>query len=193
MPYSFEHKQNSREQILSGAMNLFSRKGFANVSIDELMAEAGMTRGAFYAHFKSKSELYAEAVMFAALNSNIVTQLNAEDTELSWFSRVVDSYLDISHVDLAISPCPLAFLATDVASSDPQVRKAYTEVYKGLVKLFDKNRSLRMAKRNPDLNLAITAMMIGGVAVSRALHDKALVKKLLNSCRSVAHQLAQGR
>ena len=157
------------------------------------MAEAGMTRGAFYAHFKSKSELYAEAVMFAALNSTIVTQLNAEDIELSWFSRVVDAYLDISHVDLDISPCPLAFLATDVASSDPQVRKAYTEVYKGLVKLFDKNRSPRMAKSDPDLNLAITALMIGGVAVSRALHDKALVKKLLNSCRSVAHQLAEGR
>ena len=77
MPYSPEHKQNSREQILSGAMNLFSRKGFSNVSIDEVMAEAGMTRGAFYAHFESKSVLYAEAVMFAALNSKMMTQLDA--------------------------------------------------------------------------------------------------------------------
>jgi len=193
MPYSAEHKQNSREQILRGAMTLFSRKGFANVSIDEVMAEAGMTRGAFYAHFKSKSVLYAEAVMFAALNSQIVTQLNADDTELSWFARVVDGYLDISHVDETVSPCPLAFLATDVASSDPEVRRAYTEVYKGLVKLFDQHRPPRLKKSDPDLNLAITALMIGGVAVSRALHDKTLVKKLLSSCRSVAHRLAQGR
>ncbi len=192
MPYSSEHKQNSREQILRGAMNLFSRKGFANVSIDEVMAEAGMTRGAFYAHFKSKSALYAEAVMFAAMNSEIVTQRNADDTELSWFTRVVDGYLDTSHVDLDVSPCPLAFLATDVASSDPNVRKAYTDVYKGLVKLFDKHRPARVANNDPDLNLAITALMIGGVAVSRALHDKALVKKLLKSCRAVAHRLAQG-
>ena len=140
MPYSPEHKQNSREHILRGAMSLFSRKGFANVSIDELMAEAGMTRGAFYAHFESKSVLYAEAVMFAAMNTGIVTQVNVDDTELSWFTRVVDSYLDISHVDLDISPCPLAFLATDVANSDPKVRQAYTEVYKGLVKLFDTRR-----------------------------------------------------
>ena len=73
------------------------------------------------------------------------------------------------------------------------MRQAYTEVYKGLVELFDKNRPQRMAKHDPDLNLAITALMIGGVAVSRALHDKALVKKLLKSCRTVAHQLAQGR
>ena len=193
MPYSPEHKQNSREQILSGAMNLFSRKGFSNVSIDEVMAEAGMTRGAFYAHFESKSVLYAEAVMFAALNSKMMTQLDADDTELSWFARVVDAYLDISHVDLDVSPCPLAFLATDVASSDLKVRQAYTEVYKGLVNLFDKNRPQHMAKSDPDLNLAITALMIGGVAVSRALHDKVLVKKLLKSCRSVAHRLAQGK
>lgn len=192
MPYSAEHKQNSREQILRGAMHLFSRKGFAKVSIDELMGEAGMTRGAFYAHFKSKSALYAEAVMFAALNSQIVTQKHADDTELSWFARVVDGYLDIAHVETDVSPCPLAFLATDVANSDPKVRQAYTEVYKGLVKLFDQHRPQRMAKANPDINLAITAMMIGGVAVSRALHDKTLVKKLLTSCRTVAHRLAQG-
>jgi TetR/AcrR family transcriptional regulator, transcriptional repressor for nem operon len=192
MPYSAEHKQNSREQILRGAMTLFAHKGFANVSIDELMAEAGMTRGAFYAHFKTKSELYAEAVMFAALNSKIVTQLNSADTELSWFTRVVDTYLDASHVETTVSPCPLAFLATDVANSDPQVRQAYTDVYKGLVKLFDTHRPQRMAKSDPDLNLAITAMMIGGVAVSRALQDKTLVKKLLKSCRAVAHRLAQG-
>lgn len=193
MPYSPEHKQNSREQILRGAMSLFSRKGFANVSIDELMAEAGMTRGAFYAHFKSKSVLYAEAVMFAAMNAEVVTQLNADDTELSWFTRVVDSYLDISHVDLEVSPCPLAFLATDVANSDPNVRQAYTEVYKELVKLFDAHRPPRLAKSDPDINLAITALMIGGVAVSRALHDKTLVKKLLKACRAVAHRLAQGK
>lgn len=192
MPYSKEHKQNSRAQILRAAMDLFSRKGFANVSIDEVMAAAGMTRGAFYAHFKSKSVLYAEAVMFAAMNSDIVTQRNADDTELSWFTRVVDGYLDISHVDLDVSPCPLAFLATDVASSDPNVRRAYTDVYKGLVKLFDKHRPPRLAKRDPDMNLAITALMIGGVAVSRALHDKSLVKKLLQSCRAVVHRLAQG-
>ncbi len=193
MPYSPEHKQNSREQILSGAMHLFSRKGFANVSIDELMAEAGMTRGAFYAHFKSKSVLYAEAVMFAAMNSQVITKMNPDDTELSWFKRVVDTYLDISHVEMAVSPCPLAFLATDVASSDPKVRQAYTEVYKGLVKLFDAHRPPRMAKSDPDINLAITALMIGGVAISRALHDKTLVKQLLNTCRSIAYRLAQGK
>lgn len=193
MPYTSEHKHNSREEILRSAMRLFSRKGFANVSIDELMAEAGLTRGAFYAHFKSKSVLYAEAVKFAALNSGIVTQLNSDDTELSWFTRVVDAYLDLSHVELAISPCPLAFLATDVASSDPKVRQAYTEAYKGLVKLFDTHRPQRMANSDPNLNLAITALMIGGVAVSRALHDKTLAKQLLKTCRSVAHRLAQGQ
>ncbi len=105
----------------------------------------------------------------------------------------IDSYLDISHANLDVSPRPLAFLATDVASSDPKARQAYTEVYKGLVKLFDNHRPKRMAKSDPDSNLAIAALMIGGVAVSRALHDKALVKKLLKSCRTVAHQLAQRR
>lgn len=191
MPYSAQHKQNSRDQILRSAMRLFAHKGFANVSIDELMKEAGLTRGAFYAHFKSKSGLYAEAVLFAAFNSDIVSPATLEDSDLSWFTRVVDGYLDVSHVERTVSPCPLAFLATDVASSDPKVRQAYTDVYKGLVGLFDKHQPKRKSRGDPDLNLAITALMIGGVAISRALHDKTLVKKLLRSCRTVAHRLAK--
>jgi TetR/AcrR family transcriptional regulator, transcriptional repressor for nem operon len=63
MPYTPEHKQQTRQRILRSARRLFNRKGFAAVTIDEIMTEAGLTRGGFYRHFASKEELYSEAVV----------------------------------------------------------------------------------------------------------------------------------
>ena len=54
MPYSAEHKARSREKILEAAVRLFAFRGFDQVSLDDLMQEAGLTRGAFYAYFVSK-------------------------------------------------------------------------------------------------------------------------------------------
>ena len=57
MPYSPEHKGGTRERILRSARQLFNRKGFSEVTIDEIMAAAGLTRGGFYNHFHGKEEL----------------------------------------------------------------------------------------------------------------------------------------
>jgi TetR/AcrR family transcriptional regulator, transcriptional repressor for nem operon len=62
MPYTAEHKENTRRRIVQSARRLFNRHGFNGVSIDEIMAEAGLTRGGFYNHFGTKEELYAEVV-----------------------------------------------------------------------------------------------------------------------------------
>ena len=63
MPWNAEHKTQSRDRILSSAAQLFSHQGFDAVSIDDVMAHAGLTRGAFYAHFKSKSDMYHQSMV----------------------------------------------------------------------------------------------------------------------------------
>jgi TetR/AcrR family transcriptional regulator, transcriptional repressor for nem operon len=62
MPYTEAHKAKARARIIHSARRLFNRHGFTGVSIDEIMAEAGLTRGGFYNHFSAKEELYAEVV-----------------------------------------------------------------------------------------------------------------------------------
>ena len=62
MPYSLEHKRDTREKILESARRLFNRKGYSGVSIEEIMSDAGLTHGGFYRHFNGKDELYAAAV-----------------------------------------------------------------------------------------------------------------------------------
>jgi len=62
MPYTPAHKAETRKKIVESARRLFNRHGFTGVSIDEIMADAGLTRGGFYNHFNTKEELYAEVV-----------------------------------------------------------------------------------------------------------------------------------
>jgi DNA-binding transcriptional regulator YbjK len=62
MPYSAEHKESTRQRIITSAARLFNRKGFSEVTISEIMTAAGLTHGGFYRHFKSKDELYSEVM-----------------------------------------------------------------------------------------------------------------------------------
>ena len=63
MPYSSKHKHQTRARIVSAARGLFNRRGFAEVSIDDIMAAAGLTRGGFYNHFGAKDDLLAEILL----------------------------------------------------------------------------------------------------------------------------------
>jgi AcrR family transcriptional regulator len=62
VPYASDHRDATRERIVASARRLFNRRGLEGVSIDEIMAGAGLTRGGFYSYFDSKEELYAEAI-----------------------------------------------------------------------------------------------------------------------------------
>ena len=187
MPYTSEHKRTSREKILKSAWKLFSRRGFDNVSIDELMNAAGMTRGAFYAHFKTKSDVYQESILAILTNGRLSTPKPDALSDRQWLKLMLSGYLSRGHIDDEPSPCPLAFLATDVANREPRVRQAYTQVYRSLINLIRKH-----CDQDRELIMAITAMMIGSVAIARALDDSGTGDRLLISSRKVAERLIDG-
>jgi len=76
MPYPAGHSEKMRQKIVHGAQRLFNQRGFENVSINEIMGAAGLTRGGFYSYFTSKTELYAETLAFVLAR---VPKENAED------------------------------------------------------------------------------------------------------------------
>lgn len=192
MPYRPEHKQNSRDKILTSAAKLFSHQGYDKVTIDDVMADASLTRGAFYAHFKNKSELYAQAVLTAARRSPILTLKPADQSPETWLSELSTAYLSRAHINDVDLPCPLAFLASDVAIRDSEVRNAYTNVFRRLTgrlkRIFRRGRETEETGRE----LALAALLIGGVAVGRALDDEELRERLLADCRELAGVLIRG-
>ncbi|HET7833072.1 MAG TPA: TetR/AcrR family transcriptional regulator [Gallionella sp.] len=183
MPYSKSHKENSRRRILDSAVKLFSANGYDGVTLDELMQDAKLTRGAFYAHFDSKQTLYTEAVLHAACHGP-VTALNGDADEAT-VKTMVRAYLDMSHVKQQGAICPLAFLVTDVANQQNEIRDTYTQVYRDVI---ERINTLPMIG-DMDSALAISALMIGGVAVARALNDEELSKRLLEACYKTSERL----
>jgi len=191
MPYSKNHKETTRKKILNSAITLFSTRGFDQVSIDDLMKNAGLTRGAFYAHFESKQAVYAKAIIAGAKKSRITQQKPENITQGEWTKDLLCGYLSEDHISQKISPCPLAFLVTDIANNEDEVKTTYTRMYKMLNNTIRAQLTKNTEGESPTEQeiFAITAMMIGGVAIGRALNDDETTRDLLASCRDAALNL----
>ena len=184
MPYSKQHKENTRKVILDSAFKLFTAKGFDGVTVNELMENCSLTRGAFYAHFSSKASLYSESIKFAAATSMLADLKPDDISDKTWLTHLLNGYLSVEHVN-GDRPCPLAFLATDIVTRDAEAKSAYARAYDGFNRIILAYAN-SYTRCDEDEILSLTAMIIGAVAISRTIDDKKAVKKLLASCRQEA-------
>lgn len=181
MPYSSEHKAQSRENILEAAAELFCRYGFDSVSLASVMKKASMTHGGFYAHFTSKTMLYAEAIRYAALSSPLCVA-NQNNNNLETMVTFIKSYLSLDHIQQNSFACPIAFLSTDVAHREPVVRESYEKTFRGMV-----SRVASMLEQSVDSGQAenyarhLVVNLVGTVAISRSLNSQEMQETLLTS------------
>lgn len=184
MPYTKEHKQQTRKKILESAFKLFSEKGFDGVTVNELMKSCNLTRGAFYAHFSSKASLYSESIKFSTSTSTLTDLKPKSISEKKWLGHLLDEYLSVEHVN-GSRPCPLAFLVTDIITRNSQAKQAYTKAFDGFTKVIMVYAN-NYRNCNENEILSITAMIIGAVAICRTIDCKETVNKILISCRKEA-------
>lgn len=186
MPYTAKHKQDTRRRILESARRLFNSKGFAEVSIGEIMAKAGLTHGGFYRHFNDKSELYAEAVQwFLCEEAPKPWQRRRRGAaRKSRAQRIVDAYFSLDHFDDRESCCPLIGLPSDVARSGDAVKAAYQDVLQKLLGLLQADLAGSGARERA---LSLVALCVGGMVVARSVEDPALAHDL----RRAAYRRAQ--
>jgi TetR/AcrR family transcriptional repressor of nem operon len=185
MPYTSEHKTRTRDKIVESARKLFNRHGFEQVSIDRVMAEAGLTRGGFYNHFNSKDQLYAAAVA-SFINCNPFTARDEPPPEdpLQLALSLVNLYLSDEILEDIDSHCPLYALPGDVARAGLTPQKAYTELMRSLTEVY------KMALGNtPDGESraqVIVSLCVGGMVLARTTDDLELRTSLRASARRQA-------
>jgi TetR/AcrR family transcriptional repressor of nem operon len=172
-------KQRSHARVVEAAARLYRERGGDGVSVDEVMGEAGLTRGGFYAHFADKNELLAEALGEAFAQSR--DSLVGHDPALrgrKWLERAVHVYLSRKHVDAPGDGCAVPALAGEVARGDRKLRKAFT---RGLEGVLD-----GMAEQLGDREQATAALatLIGAVALARATDDEGLREAILQASRA---------
>ncbi len=122
MPYPPAHRERTRKRIVRSAQALFNRRGFDGVSIDEVMAAAGLTRGGFYSYFRSKSELYAEALSLVITEpvSDRWPSVSFDRTAIDAARHVVRAYLSDEHYEDIDGSCPMVALPSDVSRRTPR-------------------------------------------------------------------------
>src|SRR5436190_22994328 len=91
------YRAQVRQRIVQSAALLFNRHGFPAVSIDDIMAGAGLTRGGFYSYFQSKSELYVEAISHFVEEKREAAVSNEKAADRA--SDLVRDYFSLQHLD----------------------------------------------------------------------------------------------
>jgi TetR/AcrR family transcriptional repressor of nem operon len=183
MRYSDTHKQETRRKVVQAAATAVRAKGPEGVGVADIMAEAGLTHGGFYAHFPNKEALIVAAIEEAFDQSRRrfarMTDALPNDEALAVF---VDSYVTPEHRARPERGCPLATLSSDLPRQSLPVREAYERGVRGLVG--------RLAGWLPDegedrqsLAASLIAEMAGAVALSRAISDDAEAARLLADSR----------
>jgi AcrR family transcriptional regulator len=184
MRYSAQHKDQTRERIVNSARRLFNRRGFADVTIDDIMRHAGLTRGGFYRHFKSKEQLYSHAVrQFLCLKAPERWQRShvdacARGADLA--RMIVNAYLSREHLEDRDGSCPLIALPSDVARGGKAVKGAFREVLGMMLQVFSANLPPTEARERA---LFLAAVCVGAMVIARAIDDA----KLGDEIRAVVH------
>ena len=188
MPYPKGHRQQIRSRIVDAARQLFNRNGFEGVSVDAIMAQAGLTRGAFYAYFESKSDLYAETLGCFFTDPNWRSRWEGVDVDLTSPEvgpQIVRAYLSQQHFEDVENSCPMVALPSDVARSGQKVKAAFENVFSAMVKVL--GRDVRNTTQPAeDTAMAIAGLCIGGMVVARSLNDSRISDRLRDAAMHAA-------
>jgi AcrR family transcriptional regulator len=191
MPYPTGHRTEIKAKIIQSARRLFNRHGFDNVSVDQIMSGAGLTRGGFYSYFESKSDLYAEVLGCFFTDPEWKSCWEGVEVDLSSRDvgpQVVRAYLSRQHFEDVENSCPMIALPTDVTRSGESAKQAFETVFSAMVSVLD--RSLKQSRRVRCTRAqAIAALCIGGMVVARALQNRTHGDELREACMSVALEL----
>jgi TetR/AcrR family transcriptional regulator, transcriptional repressor for nem operon len=175
--YGKQHKQATRQRILEAAGRRLKRDGIDGAGIATLMADAGLTNGAFYAHFASKDDLVATAVADQLRNQR--ESLSTLAPGRAGVKQYVRAYLSVEHRDNPDDGCPSAALLDEIGRCPNAVKRAYTD---GLLVGID-DIAARLAPDDPPSahakTLSVFALMVGTLQLSRALADRHLADQVL--------------
>lgn len=172
-------KEASHERIVSAAARAIRRSGYDGTGVADIMKEAGLTHGAFYAHFPSREAMLAEAAAracaeTAAATAGVVSSVPAEQA----LNAMLRTYLSPEHLAQVELGCPLAALGSETARQAPEVRRVTTRHVKEMIDL--------VARQSPDWGqpaaheraLATVATMVGTLMLARAVDEPALSASL---------------
>lgn len=193
MPYTSEHKSQTKERILLSATELFCRFGFDKVSINQVMKLARMTHGAFYAHFESKEALY-KASFLETLKSSSSGRLAKGPFSITHLIQLVSNLLNLRTLSEQARPSPENVLFNEIGSDSMEIRNLYEKSYLSILKLLEKRiTALGKLKKVPfvanqstvtEKSRAILAAVVGAVAIAKSIQSEEEIRRVLTAAQN---------
>jgi TetR/AcrR family transcriptional regulator, transcriptional repressor for nem operon len=177
MRYSQDHKQATRQRILDAAGRRFKQDGIDGAGVATVMSDAGLTNGAFYAHFTSKEDLVAN-VLADQLRAQR-RSFDAHPSNRAGLEAFIRSYLSPHHRDQYADGCPSAALLDEIARRPDATKQVFTDELMGVIGDIASRLDPTDAEEARTDALTIFGLMIGTLQLARALTDRELSDQLL--------------
>src|SRR5215211_2461008 len=191
MRYSKDHKQATRQRILEAAGRRFKQDGIDGAGLATVMSDAGLTNGAFYAHFSSKEDLVAN-VLADQLRAQHQS-FEAQPSDRAGLEAFVRSYLSPEHRDQFADGCPSAALLDEIARRPADTRDAFTEEVIGVVDDIASRIDPTDVEAGRADALTVFGLMIGTLQLARTLTDRDLSDRVLARAVETAMELLDDR
>lgn len=184
-------KEASHERIVKAAAKAIRRSGYDGTGVADIMKEAGLTHGAFYAHFESREAMLAEAADRAgaeanALVASIVGSLPSDQA----LQTLVQMYLSKEHLVNIETGCPNSALCSEMPRQSPEVRHAATRRIKEMIDLIARQFPDSGKQTAYERALVTMATLVGTLVLARAVDDAALSDEW---CSATLKSLASGK
>ncbi len=182
MDRAVTRKELSHDRIVDAAARAIRKHGYAGVGVADVMRDAGLTHGGFYAHFASRDALLIEAIERAARSS--ATRIAAQaakprSPDVTPFRALVENYLSDQLLKTPDAGCPVAALCSEMPRQSPAVRKASARRVDALLRYVERSLAPSVA----DQAGVVAATLVGSLQLARAVGDTARGKDLLAGAR----------
>lgn len=168
-------KEASHERIVSAAARAIRRSGYDGTGVADIMKEAGLTHGGFYAHFESRDAMLAEAAARACADSAaVVAEVVRSAPGGMALEAVLRAYLSREHIEQAERGCPLAALGSETPRQATEVRRVVTRYFKEMTDLVARQSSDWGHPHAHERALVTVATMVGALLLARAIDEPAL-------------------
>ena len=175
-------KEASHERIVSAAARAIRRSGYDGTGVADIMKEAGLTHGAFYAHFASREAMLAEAAGQACAESAAAAaDVAARTPPDKTLETMLHAYLSRRHADQVELGCPLAALGSETSRQAPEVRRVTTRHIKSMVDLIARQSPGWGQAAAHEQALVTLSTMVGALLLARAVDEPALSDKVLEA------------
>ena len=168
-------KEATHDRIVETAARAIRRSGYGGTGVAEIMKEAGLTHGGFYAHFESREGMLAEAADRAGADGMaVLARVAAAAPPKKALEAMLRAYLSKEHVEGVETGCAIGALGSEMPRQAPKVRRAATRRIKEMIDL--------VARQSPDWGqpgaheraLVTLATALGALVLARAVDDPKL-------------------